>query len=320
MLMKQKKLYNETDIESKKNYDFVMKQEDLKYEGRHLADLIEILKKKKKEKPWIFNKKYYDDKIDEYTKRIEEINVLMLKKGDFENNGHKLANIECDLIDFRKDKNVLSAKTKKEIDKLMQRGGQVIPSEIIRDIIIKIYRNKYQIALFKLNEIKERHYTYMYNRIKKDPKEFFARHDMINFGFKLATEYKGIKNLKLTADGLFGGRHHFEYDRELKYPAYTMGYVKLHAGAKYDFKLLNDKLVVSPEGNITATFADIYAGICDPSLVLAPKVSLEYKPIEELKVKGSVEVPVRFGLNEFNEFGYKNTSIKGALNMRYEWK
>lgn len=91
-------------------------------------------------------------------------------------------------------------------------------------------------------------------------------------------------------------------------------------GAKYDFKLLNDKLVVSPEGNVTATFTDIYAGLCNPSLVLTPKVSVEYKPVDALKVSGSVEVPVNFGMKGLKEFGYLNTGIKGALNMRYEWK
>jgi len=160
----------------------------------------------------------------------------------------------------------------------------------------------------------------LYKAAKKATAGLVSKVDLVNFGAKLGAKYTGVKNLTLTADGVFAGRYHSSYDKIFKYPAYTTGYVKLHAGAKYDFKLLNDKLVVSPEGNVTATFADIYAGICNPSLVLAPKVSVEYKPIEELKVKGSVEVPVRFGLNEFNEFGYKNTGIKGSLNMRYEWK
>ena len=168
-----------------------------------------------------------------------------------------------------------------------------------------------------------------YNKVSMSKKAYTSsvnkygleKRDLVNFGAKLSAKYTGVKNLTLTADGVFAGRYHSKYYNQLlKFPGYTTGYVKLHAGAKYDFKLLNDKLVVSPEGNITVTFADIYAGICDPSLVLAPKVSLEYKPIEELKVKGSIEVPVKFGLNEFREFGYKNTGIKGALNMRYEWK
>ena len=180
------------------------------------------------------------------------------------------------------------------------------------------YRNT---AYGQLEEMKNRaDIQDSYNKFVKNISRFKAKLDLVNFGAKLGAKYTGVKNLTLTADGVFAGRYHSKYNQLLKFPAYTTGYVKLHAGAKYDFKLLNDKLVVSPEGNITATFADIYAGICDPSLVLAPKVSLEYKPIEELKVKGSIEVPVKFGLNEFREFGYKNTSIKGTLNMRYEWK
>ena len=141
--------------------------------------------------------------------------------------------------------------------------------------------------------------------------------DLVNFGFKLGAKYTGVKNLTLTADGVFAGRHHSLFDKTIKY---TTGYVKLHTGAKYDFKLLNDKLVVSPEANVTATFADIYAGMVNPSLVLAPKVSVEYNPMETLKVSGSVEVPVNFGRTGINEFGYQSTSIKGAFNMKYEWK
>ena len=151
-------------------------------------------------------------------------------------------------------------------------------------------------------------------------KDLKAKLDLVNFGFKLGAKYTGVKNLTLTADGVFGGRHHSGFSQIHKFPAYTTGYVKLHAGAKYDFKLLNDKLVVSPEGNVTAKFTDIYAGICNPSLVLAPKVSVSYKPMDALKVAGSVEVPVNFGLNTLGDFGYQSTSIKGALNMKYEWK
>ena len=141
--------------------------------------------------------------------------------------------------------------------------------------------------------------------------------NLVNFGFKLGAKYTGVKNLTLTADGVFAGRYHSLFDKTIKY---TTGYVKLHTGAKYDYKLLNDKLVVSPEGNVTTTFADIYAGLCNPSLVLAPKVSVSYKPVDALNVSGSVEVPVNFGMKGIKEFEYLNTGIKGAFNMKYEWK
>ncbi|MDK9581623.1 hypothetical protein QQA44_01985 [Sneathia vaginalis] len=140
--------------------------------------------------------------------------------------------------------------------------------------------------------------------------------DLVNFGFKLGAKYTGIKNLTLTADGVFAGRHHSLFDKTIKY---TTGYVKLHTGAKYDFKLLNDKLVVSPEANVTATFTDIYAGMVNPSLVLAPKVSAEYKPTDTLTLKGSVETPVKFK-TVGKEFKYTDTQIKTSLNLKYEWK
>ncbi|WP_375168102.1 hypothetical protein ABZU05_04600 [Sneathia vaginalis] len=42
--------------------------------------------------------------------------------------------------------------------------------------------------------------------------------------------------------------------------------------------------------------------------------------MDALKVAGSVELPINFGLNTLGDFGYQSTSIKGALNMKYEWK
>ncbi|WP_375168224.1 hypothetical protein ABZU05_06000 [Sneathia vaginalis] len=178
---------------------------------------------------------------------------------------------------------------------------------------------KYGEALELLNDVKS-YYKDLYDEKIKANKFFKAKLDLVNFGFKLGAKYTGVKNLTLTADGVFGGKYHSSYNQLYKYKAFTTGYVKLHAGAKYDFKLLNDKLVVIPEGNVTATFVNIYDGKCSPSLVLAPKVSVSYKPMDALKVAGSVEVPINFGLNTFGDFGYQSTSIKGALNMRYEWK
>lgn len=189
-----------------------------------------------------------------------------------------------------------------------------------KDLADALNSNPVKLAKEKVENYKKGLLADSYDKAKKSTAGLVSKLDLVNFGFKLGAKYTGVKNLTLTADGVFGGRHHSAYDQLLKFPAYTTGYVKLHAGAKYDFKLLNDKLVVSPEGNVTAKFTDIYAGICNPSLVLAPKVSVEYKPVDALKVAGSVEVPVNFGLNTLGDFGYQSTSIKGALNMKYEWK
>lgn len=48
--------------------------------------------------------------------------------------------------------------------------------------------------------------------------------------------------------------------------------------------------------------------------------NLTLKPVDALKISGSVEVTINFGMKGIKEFRYLNTGINGALNMRYEWK
>ena len=243
-----------------------------------------------------------------------------LTKPKPEDIGEYLADSEYDLNNFdeeefkRDDKSRYSKNGETYEENNIASAGKT-PSQIFNEI----GETKYGKALEKVKK-NNLDLQKEYKEKVEATKMFTAKLDLVNFGFKLGAKYTGVKNLALTADGVFAGRHHSGFDQLLKYPSYTTGYVKLHTGAKYDFKLLNDKLVVSPEANVTATFADIYAGMVNPSLVLAPKVSVEYNPMETLKVSGSVEVPVNFGRTGINEFGYQSTSIKGALNMRYEWK
>ena len=237
------------------------------------------------------------------------------------NKGALLANAEYYRDNFKEDvfKKNTTDKFVKDVStkKYKKDNSGKTPAQFYEEIT----KNEYGNALELVNKYNDFDFAKKgYEEAIKGAKGVTAKLDLVNFGFKLGAKYTGVKNLTLTADGVFGGRHHSAYDQLLKFPAYTTGYVKLHAGAKYDFKLLNDKLVVSPEGNVTAKFTDIYAGICNPSLVLAPKVSVSYKPMDALKVAGSVEVPVNFGLNTLGDFGYQSTSIKGALNMKYEWK
>ncbi|MDK9582326.1 hypothetical protein QQA44_05790 [Sneathia vaginalis] len=273
------------DVNAKKNIEYILKETKI---------ITEEIAKKTAEKTSL--------ESEVRTLNVESAKYLALDKFEKEN------------FDMEKFKSSIM-KVKKNAQ------GKYEPDNNNGTEVFKYWNAYKNTAYGQLEEMKNRAETQdFYNKFVKSISRFKAKLDLVNFGAKLGAKYIGVKNLTLTADGVFAGRYHSKYNQLLKFPGYTTGYVKLHAGAKYDFKLLNDKLVVSPEGNIIATFADIYAGICDPSLVLAPKVSLEYKPIEALKVKGSVEVPVKFGLNEFREFVYKNTSIKGTLNMRYEWK
>lgn len=129
--------------------------------------------------------------------------------------------------------------------------------------------------------------------------------DLINFGVKLGFKYEDIKNLTLTLDGVFGGTYHSEFVSLKKFPSYTTSYIKLHAGAKYEYK------GISPEINITTKFVNLV-----PELVLAPKLSVERDIVEHIKAKGFIEAPIKFGGKEFK---YIDTSIKGGISLRYSW-
>ena len=259
--------------------------------------------------------KQITDKINSFIN-----NIASIFKTKPEDIGEYLADSEYDLNnfdeeEFKKDDKSRYSKNGETYEENNIASDGKTPSQIFDEI----GKTKYGKALEKVKK-NNLDLEKEYKEKVEATKMFTAKLDLVNFGFKLGAKYTSVKNLTLTADGVFAGRHHSGFNQLLKYPSYTTGYVKLHTGAKYDFKLLNDKLVVSPEANVTATFADIYAGIVNPSLVLAPKVSVEYNPMETLKVAGSVEVPVNFGRTGINEFGYQSTSIKGAFNMKYEWK
>lgn len=132
-----------------------------------------------------------------------------------------------------------------------------------------------------------------------------ASADLVNFGVKLGFKYEDIKNLTLTLDGVFGGTYHSEFVSLKKFPSYTTSYIKLHAGAKYEYK------GISPEINITTKFVNLV-----PELVLAPKLSVERDIVEHIKAKGFIEAPIKFGGKEFK---YIDTSIKGGISLRYSW-
>lgn len=129
--------------------------------------------------------------------------------------------------------------------------------------------------------------------------------DLVNFGVKLGFKYEDIKNLTITLDGVFGGTYHSEFVSLKKFPSYTTSYIKLHAGAKYDYK------GISPEINVTTKFVNLV-----PELVLAPKLSVERDVVEHIKAKGFIEAPIKFGGKEFK---YIDTSIKGGISLRYSW-
>ena len=306
-----KKDYNYFDEEkedAKKGYDIQVKinnlekkAEELESAKRKLENDHNFLKTKVKSK--YINEEKYQNKISRISEEIEETRT-------------QIAKLTFSFYDTFSQALIAGPVTAGKDFAIAENNVKKFEENKEKFIAEKIMTTEYGKALDKVKKLEEK-IEQTRNGIINAVNIQKYNSDLVNFGFKLGAKYTGVKNLTLTADGVFAGRHHSLFDKTIKY---TTGYVKLHTGAKYDFKLLNDKLVVSPEANVTATFADIYAGMVNPSLVLAPKVSVEYNPMETLKVSGSVEVPVNFGRTGINEFGYQSTSIKGAFNMKYEWK
>lgn len=145
----------------------------------------------------------------------------------------------------------------------------------------------------------------------------------ISYGTILGVKYTGVKNLTLSGKGVFAGYTDMK-DQANHTDSTHQAYIKLHAGAKYDYKV-TDKFTVSPEFNATAVLDNLKGNTANgvvkaktTDLVLEPKVSMEYKPVESLVIKGNVAVPVKFG-QDSNKFNYTQTSLKTSLNVKYTW-
>ena len=141
--------------------------------------------------------------------------------------------------------------------------------------------------------------------------------DLVNYGVSAKVEYKGVENLTLTGKTTLSGLSLIDHKQNSS-EATHIGIFNFAAGAKYDYKV-NDKFTVSPEVNGDVKFFATKGAVERTVLTLAPKVSAEYKPIEDLTVGGSIAVPVTFAGTP-DDFNYLNTSVKTALNIKYEWK
>ena len=141
--------------------------------------------------------------------------------------------------------------------------------------------------------------------------------DLVNYGVSAKVEYKGVENLTLTGKTTLSGLSLIDHKQNSS-EATHIGIFNFAAGAKYDYKV-NDKFTVSPEVNGDVKFFATKGAVEGTVLTLAPKVSAEYKPIEDLTVGGSIAVPVTFAGTP-DDFNYLNTSVKTALNIKYEWK
>ncbi|WP_288777961.1 hypothetical protein [uncultured Sneathia sp.] len=147
-----------------------------------------------------------------------------------------------------------------------------------------------------------------------------SRVDKVLYGVELDAEYKMLNDkLTLTGKSLLAGVH----DRKIDETKTNTGVFVFDANAKYDYSV-TDKFTVSPEANANLELLvskKVDKLVTEPTLTLTPKVSAEYKPTDTLTLKGSVEAPVKFGVNAANQkFEYKQTQVKTSLNLKYEWK
>ncbi len=156
-----------------------------------------------------------------------------------------------------------------------------------------------------------------------NPGKTSKQDNAISYGTILGVKYTGVKNLTLSGKGVFAGYTDMK-DQANHTDSTHQAYIKLNAGAKYDYKV-TDKFTVSPEFNATAVLDNLKGTAANGvvkgktiDLVLEPKVSVEYKPTESLEIKGNVAVPVKFSIKAA-PFNYETTTLKTSLNVKYTW-
>lgn len=219
------------------------------------------------------------NKISKYLNAKKE-----LEKYEKNNNGFNREHVKKFKFDDQGNRTTANGKTIDELEKVLKKNEYYQKKEVLDSAIKELRYDKKEYDLISASK---------------------ASADLVNFGVKLGFKYEDIKNLTLTLDGVFGGTYHSEFVSLKKFPSYTTSYIKLHAGAKYEYK------GISPEINITTKFVNLV-----PELVLAPKLSVERDIVEHIKTKGFIEAPIKFGGKEFK---YIDTSIKGGISLRYSW-
>lgn len=181
----------------------------------------------------------------------------------------------------------------------------------------------------------------------------------VRTGVKLATKYKGIKNLELSSNIRAG----YMYEKDVYYkktkPATELeiinnhyGYVALGIGAKYDIHA-TDKLTITPELNAEISLDRInlkkenprkyHNGENDESrnllqLSIDPKIQAKYKASDNLEIIAKLEAGISFSNKKYkpNKNGYKGVwgeygtepiknfrfnsiNPKAELNIKYVW-
>ncbi|WP_156285984.1 hypothetical protein [Oceanivirga salmonicida] len=148
--------------------------------------------------------------------------------------------------------------------------------------------------------------------------------DKLLVGYGLDTKAKyTYKNFTVGGHALLGGK----YDNA-KAAAEMEGKFKFGLYGEYK-GVVNDMLTITPRLEAKSEFNGVKASNDPvnkkPSLTgivfeVIPKLSVEYKPIEKLTLKTSVETPVKFKATKtVTDFGYSETEMKATLGAEYKF-
>ena len=154
-------------------------------------------------------------------------------------------------------------------------------------------------------------------------KVMFGINNALSYGNEFNATYTPIDNLTLSAYTHLGGMSLLSNASKINF-----GLFELNLGTKYDYKPIK-QITLSPEFNVATYFGVTKANlffnnlICAPALELTPKLAFNYRPLNKLNIKASVETPTTFTMlitDNYNyKFGFNNTIIKSNLNVKYEW-
>ena len=154
-------------------------------------------------------------------------------------------------------------------------------------------------------------------------KAIFGINNALSYGNEFNATYMPIDNLTLSAYTHLGGMSLLSNASKINF-----GLFELNLGTKYDYKPIK-QITLSPEFNVATYFGatratlDFAKLMVAPALELTPKLAFNYSPLNKLNIKASVETPVTFTMLITDKldykFGFNNTNIKSAFNVKYEW-
>ena len=144
---------------------------------------------------------------------------------------------------------------------------------------------------------------------------------ILTYGINAESKYTGINNLVLSSKNSFIGANYFNNQFGVKSEA-KLGFIKLNANAEYTYNL-NDKLTFKPSLDLTnAAFIskeDSGETVINDVLNISPKIIVEYNPIKNLTISGSLSPILIFDNSENNTFKYRYPVIKTGVNIKYVW-